>query len=317
MVGRVSPVAAQATASCRTAARRWDTTKDAVSTGIGDALRAAREAQGLSLDEAAADLRARPEQLRALEEERFSSFGGDVYAKGFLKNYAVELGIDPKPLLDAYRREVSHDDAHGSGFVGGVTKPPKERGAPPAWIVWLLAAVVIVAGFAFLSMVGSGVAPPTSRPDEPIGSPPPSADADGATEDGAPADEDEQPAGDDEPTEPTDETEAEPDDDPDDDPAEATEPEEETEPAEPEGVELLVALEEASWMRVVIDGTPVLETIVPEGEVRQYRAEEEIEIRFGNPGGVRVELNGDDLGPQGAKGIPITLRYTIDGVEEA
>jgi hypothetical protein len=178
----------QGTTSCRTAARRWDTTKDAVSTGIGDALRAAREAQGLSLDEAAADLRARPEQLRALEEERFTSFGGDVYAKGFLKNYAVELGIDPKPLLDAYRREVSHDEAHGSGFVGGVAKPPKERGAPPTWIVWLLAGVVIVAGFAFLSMVGSGVAPPTSQPDEPIGSPPASAGADDATEDGAPAD---------------------------------------------------------------------------------------------------------------------------------
>jgi cytoskeleton protein RodZ len=283
-----------------------------VSTGIGDALRAAREAQGLSLDEAAADLRARPEQLRALEEERFTSFGGDVYAKGFLKNYAVELGMDPKPLLDAYRREVSHDDVHGSGFVGGVTKPPKERGAPPAWIVWLLAGVVIVAGFAFLSMVGSGVAPPTSQPDEPIGSPPPSAGADDVTEDGeqAPVDEATDP--------PADDTEAEPDDEPDDEPTEATEPEEEeTEPTEPEGVELLVALEEASWMRVVIDGTPVLETIVPEGEVRQYRADEEIEIRFGNPGGVRVELNGDDLGPQGAKGIPITLRYTVDGVEEA
>jgi cytoskeleton protein RodZ len=287
-----------------------------VSTGIGDALRAAREAQGLSLDEAAADLRARPEQLRALEEERFTSFGGDVYAKGFLKNYAVELGIDPKPLLDAFRREVSHDEAHGSGFVGGVAKPPKERGAPPTWIVWLLAGVVIIAGFAFLSMVGSGVAPPTSQPDEPIGAPPASAGADDATEDGAPAD-DEAQTGEQATEAPADAT-GTVDDEPDEDPAEATEPEvEETEPPEPEGVELLVALEEASWMRVVIDGTPVLETIVPEGEVRQYRAEEEIEIRFGNPGGVRVELNGDDLGPQGTRGIPITLRYTVEGVEEA
>jgi cytoskeleton protein RodZ len=279
-----------------------------VSTGIGDALRAAREAQGLSLDEAAADLRARPDQLRALEEERFTTFGGDIYAKGFLKNYAVELGIDPGPLLDAYRREVSNEDAP-TGFVGGVAAPPKERGAPPVWIVWLLAGVVIVAGFAFLSMVGSGVAPPTSRPDEPIGSPPASADADDVTED---------PAADEPAEAPADETEAPPDDEPDDDPAEATEPEEEeTEPAVLEDVELLVALEEASWMRVVIDGTPVLETIVPQGEVRQYRADEEIVIRFGNPGGVRVELNGDDLGPQGARGIPITLRYTVDGVEEA
>lgn len=286
-----------------------------MSTGIGDALRAAREAQGLSLDEAAADLRARPEQLRALEEERFASFGGDVYAKGFLKNYAVELGIDPKPLLDAYRREVSGEDAHGSGFVGGVAKPPKERGAPPAWMVWLLAAVVIVAGFAFLSMVGSGVAPPTSQPDEPIGSPPPTADE--VTDEGDSADDEDQATEGDDPTEAAEETEADPNDDPEDEPTEATEPEEEeTEPPEPEGVELLVALEEASWMRVVIDGIPVLESVVQEGEVRQYRAEEEIEIRFGNPGGVRVELNGDDLGPQGAKGIPVTLRYTVDGVEE-
>jgi cytoskeleton protein RodZ len=193
-----------------------------------------------------------------------------------------------------------------------VTTPPKERGAPPAWIVWLLAAVVIVAGFAFLSMVGSGVAPPTSRPDEPIGSPPPSAGADDATEDVG------EETAEEDPTEAApDDTEAETEEEPDDEPAEETETEEETEPAVPEDVELLVALEEASWMRVIIDGTPVLETIVPEGEVRQYRADEEIVIRFGNPGGVRVELNGDDLGPQGAKGIPITLRYTVEGVEEA
>lgn len=301
---QVAP-AAKGPISCRTASRRWDTTKDAVSTGIGDALRAAREAKGLSLDEAAADLRARPEQLRALEEERFASFGGDVYAKGFLKNYAIELGIDPTPLLDAYRREVSGEDVHGSGFVGGVAKPVKERGAHPAWMVWLLAAVVIVAGFAFLSMVGSGVAPPTSQPDEPIGSPPPTADE--VTDEGDAADDEDEATEDDEPTEAAEETETDPNDDPEDEPTEAT---------EPEGVELLVALEEASWMRVVIDGIPVLESIVQEGEVRQYRAEEEIEIRFGNPGGVRVELNGDDLGPQGAKGIPVTLRYTVDGVEE-
>jgi cytoskeleton protein RodZ len=279
--------------------------KDAVSTGIGDRLREARESQGLSLDDAAADLRARVDQLRALEEERFTEFGGDVYAKGFLRSYATELGLDPEPLLDTYRREVSHDHMHAPGFVGGVSAPPKQRSAPPPWLVWVIAAAVIVAGFAFLSTIGSGVAPPTASPDEPIGTPPPSADPDDE-----PADED--PADTDPDTDPTDE---EPEPEPDDAPEPEEDEDEEPEPAEPEGVELLIAFEEASWMRVIIDGTTVLEAVVAEGETRQWRGEEEIEIRYGNPGGVRVEFNGEDLGPQGARGQPVTLRYTPDGVE--
>lgn len=270
-----------------------------MSTGIGDALRAAREQQGRSLEEVAGNVRARVDQLRALEEERFGSFGGDVYAKGFLKNYAAELGLDPQPLLDTYRREVSHDDAHATALVSGVAAPPKPRSAPPAWIAWVLAAVVIVAGFAFLSTVGSGVAPPTASPDEPAGPPP------------APAEEDEA-----ETDDPTDADEA---DDPAEEPEQESEEEPEPEPEadEPDRVELLLALEEASWIRVVIDGTPILEQTMPQGEVLEYRGEEEIEIRYGNPGGVRAELNGEDLGPQGSRGVPVTLRYTLDGVEQA
>jgi cytoskeleton protein RodZ len=267
-----------------------------VSTGIGDALRAAREQQGRSLEEVAASTRARVDQLRALEEERFGSFGGDVYAKGFLKNYALELGLDPQPLLDTYRREVSHDDAHATALVGGVATPPKQRSAPPAWIAWVLAAVVIMAGFAFLSTVGSGVAPPTASPDEPTGPPP------------APAEEDEVEPDE---TDGVDEPEGEAEE------AEPDEAEEEPEAEEPDGVELLIALEESSWIRVVIDGTPILEQTMPQGEVLEYRGEEEIEIRYGNPGGVRAELNGEDLGPQGSRGVPVTLRYTLDGVEQA
>jgi cytoskeleton protein RodZ len=272
-----------------------------VSTGIGAALQAARDQQGRSLEEVAGSMRARVDQLRALEEERFASFGGDVYAKGFLKNYALELGIDPQPLLETYRREVSHDDAHATALVGGVATPPKQRSAPPAWIAWVLAAVVIVAGFAFLSTVGGGVAPPTASPDDLTGPPP------------APAEEDEAETDETDDTVETDETEAEGD-------GEEAEPEaeeEEPEAEEPDGVELLIALEEASWIRVVIDGTPILEQTMPQGEVLEYRGEEEIEIRYGNPGGVRAELNGEDLGPQGSRGVPVTLRYTLDGVEQA
>jgi cytoskeleton protein RodZ len=76
---------------------------------IGEALRSAREAQGKSVEDAAAATRIRPSYLEALEQERFEQLGGNVYAKGFLRSYARFLGVDPDPLLDAYRAQERPD----------------------------------------------------------------------------------------------------------------------------------------------------------------------------------------------------------------
>jgi cytoskeleton protein RodZ len=269
-----------------------------VSTGIGASLRDAREAQGRSLEEAASALRARGSQLEALEEERFDTFGGDVYAKGFLKSYAIELGLDPQPLLDAYRRQVSHDDT-GLALGSSVARPRRTRSAPPAWIAWVLASVVVLAGISLLGVFSDGGrAPDQASPTEPDGPPVAPAERDG-DEDDDPADDTDDPVDDDEPDG-------------------ADEPDEEPEPEpEPTGVDLLIALEEASWMRVIVDGSLFLEQTVEAGETLPFEADQEIEIRFGNPGGVRVNLNGEDLGAPGAPGQPETFRYTVDGQEQA
>jgi cytoskeleton protein RodZ len=76
---------------------------------IGEALRSAREAQGKSVEDAAAATRIRPSYLEALEQEHFEQLGGNVYAKGFLRSYARFLGVDPAPLLDAYRAQERPD----------------------------------------------------------------------------------------------------------------------------------------------------------------------------------------------------------------
>lgn len=90
----------------------------------------------------------------------------------------------------------------------------------------------------------------------------------------------------------------------------ATEPE-----AEPtfDGVELLLALEERSWLRVTVDGSVQLENVVEAGESLPFSGEDEIVVRFGNAGGVRAELNGRDLGTQGAQGEVRTVTFTPDG----
>jgi cytoskeleton protein RodZ len=259
-----------------------------VSTGIGDALRVAREEQGRTLEDAARTLRVRTDYLRALEDERFDVFGGDIYAKGFLRNYATELGLDPQPMLDTYRREVGHDDVHSAQLVGGVATPRQTRAAPPPWIAWLLVAVVVLAVLAFIGGALGGRSPQVA--DEPMG-PPPSPAPTAAEDDEAGTDAED---------------------------AEEDVVEEEPEP-EPtfEGVELLVQLEESSWLQVSQDGTVVLERTVPAGETLPFEAEEEVVIRYGNAGGVRVQLNGEDLGAPGGRGQVVTIVYTPEGAEPA
>ncbi|MEX2325132.1 MAG: RodZ domain-containing protein [Nitriliruptoraceae bacterium] len=250
-----------------------------MTTGIGDALRETREAHGRTIEDVARAIRARTEQLHALEEERFDTFSGDVYAKGFLRSYAIELGMDPEPLLEVYRSQVSSlIDIPASTLVTGTVPHGPRRSTPPGWFTWLLIGVVIVAGLGFLGTISTRFSPETANPDEPIGTPP------------APA------------------PQVEEDSDPEPTPVEPA-PEPEPQFA---GVEVILALEEASWLRVTVDGAVLIEQVVQAGETLQYQAEAEVILRVGNAGGVRVEVNGEDLGALGGRGQVAEVVYTRD-----
>jgi transcriptional regulator with XRE-family HTH domain len=81
-----------------------------MTTGIGDTLRTARREQGRTIADAAAETRVREAYLAALEEEEFSTVGGNVYVKGFLRSYARYLGVDPDPLVDRFRAEFERPE---------------------------------------------------------------------------------------------------------------------------------------------------------------------------------------------------------------
>jgi hypothetical protein len=73
-------------------------------TGVGPALRRAREVRGLSLDEAARDTKLRVEQLDALEREEFDVLPGDVYVRACVRTYATYLGLDADDVTGRYQR---------------------------------------------------------------------------------------------------------------------------------------------------------------------------------------------------------------------
>lgn len=70
-----------------------------VSAGIGAALRSARTERGISLADLEARTKVRAGYLTALEEERFEHLPPYPFARGFLHSVAVELDLDPEPLV--------------------------------------------------------------------------------------------------------------------------------------------------------------------------------------------------------------------------
>src|SRR5437763_1526696 len=72
---------------------------------VPERLYAARERKGVDLYRAERDTKIRARYLAALERGEYGEMQGDVYTKGFLRNYAVYLGLDPEEVIAQWRRE--------------------------------------------------------------------------------------------------------------------------------------------------------------------------------------------------------------------
>ncbi|MCD2435537.1 helix-turn-helix domain-containing protein [Acidaminococcus sp. NSJ-142] len=70
---------------------------------IGAYLRQKREEKKLSLEDIAEHTGIREPYLSALEEGEFNKIPGDVFIRGFLRNYGNYLGLDGNRIVEAYR----------------------------------------------------------------------------------------------------------------------------------------------------------------------------------------------------------------------
>lgn len=67
--------------------------------GFGEKLRLARTAQGLSPADVAAKLKLGARQIESLEAEELGQLPGEVFTRGFVRNYARLVGVDPEQLI--------------------------------------------------------------------------------------------------------------------------------------------------------------------------------------------------------------------------
>ena len=116
----------------------------------GEALKAARQQQKISVEEAAVVLRIPPVQLKSLEEGNLSIFAAEVYARGAYRKYARYLRVEKEEVYRAFLRSLS--DARELVPL----KVP--RTAPPLARVWTPTGVVVLSIAAGVVLVASYLA---------------------------------------------------------------------------------------------------------------------------------------------------------------
>lgn len=124
---------------------------------VGRALSQARLDAGLTVEEVSTATRVRPPIVHAIEQDDFSRCGGDVYARGHIRNLARAVGIDPQPLIEQFVAE------HGGGgpaqnLVAPVYDAERIRSEPRRanWTGAMIAAIVAIVGFAGFTLFSGG-----------------------------------------------------------------------------------------------------------------------------------------------------------------
>lgn len=261
---------------------------------IGAMLRAAREERGLSLDEIQSVTKIRYKHLQALEAGDFGQIPGEVYVKGFLVNFAKNVGLDGDQILQKYytakkkqERPAGEDNMTlAEGSFGALTtaeapeKVPVKRPAPKK-STFLIFGVI---GFLLLMVIVLGVLLPTA-------STPGSMDR--LQQDAPTMTEDETPQ------------------------TVATRPTREEQTVfsmdEPESL-LSVQASEVVWVGVYgrVSEQVIFEGTLYPGERQEWVLTEEVALRIGNAGGLQVNYGGEDLGLLGYSGQVITKVITVD-----
>ncbi len=73
---------------------------------IGEKLKETRESMGISINEAAEDLKLRPSQLQNIEEGNQEAFKDIFYLKYFIRDYAKYLGLDYEEIVSDFNEFV-------------------------------------------------------------------------------------------------------------------------------------------------------------------------------------------------------------------
>lgn len=134
---------------------------------VGAALKAARERAGMSLGEVADRLKLSIRQLEAIEHDDFQQLPGATFVRGFVRNYARFLRVDPEPLMarleqqfpsavndvvNLVKHEAQGDAVAHAAQASGLDSAQAAGGKAGKWLIIVLLLAALAAAVAwFLS----------------------------------------------------------------------------------------------------------------------------------------------------------------------
>lgn len=268
---------------------------------IGEYLRKAREEKELSLKDIQEITKIRLQYLEAMENGDFEGIPGEVYRKGFLVNFANAVGLDGQQLLEKYYQlkneipQIQPVSAEEQPEVSQVamenTKPesPKQENAKPQvkrlrlkkkanlWI-GIAILILIAAVFLIIPVIKERTISLSQAADVPL-------------ETG---------------TEPVAEVKQ-------DSPEEIV-----TTQVFPAPITVYAEFSENVWVRVKSDGKYIYMengvTFTRDSPKQVWTAQESMEIRVGNSGGIKLSFNGQELDTSGQHGVSKTYHFTPEGL---
>ena len=115
---------------------------------IGTRLKAAREAQGMSLDDVAAKTRVPIRHLQHIEKGEWDDLPATTYSVGFARAYATAVGLNAAEIGTELR---AHLGAAHANPIPSYYEPADPARVPPRWlaIVAVVIAALLVAGYLF------------------------------------------------------------------------------------------------------------------------------------------------------------------------
>lgn len=234
---------------------------------LGELLRDEREKKGLSIKEIEAAISIRSFYINAIEEGNYNLVPGEVYLKGFIRNYANYLGLNGQEMVDLYRQSqkpgtpatltVAPDTVET--LAEKSEQPLKNNNKSGKWLmIGLLAVCVAGSAWWLLNSPKQAAEPPQAN--KQIQTNPTS------------------------PSQP---------------PAQPVIP---TPPAQTKPVVITAKYTEQCWTSVTADGNIIYEGTPLSGDTITWEAQKNITITVGNAGGVDIISNGQSVGKLGAKG---------------
>jgi cytoskeletal protein RodZ len=230
---------------------------------LGEVLYNARTSVGLSLDDLAAATSIRAGLLGEMEKNNFSHCGGDIYARGHLRNIAPKIALDPQQLVDLYNTEHSAESRSINELLAenSVARVPHEKKSI-SWKVPAAFSIAIVVVVAVVQIVISNVNSESPSKVETTASA--SASPAPSVTESATASESPSPV--------------------------AT------------GVTMSITASRGnSRIDIVVDGQHVDKGSIFQGETKSFEAKTSISIYLSNPAGLDVTVNGELLAPLGGE----------------